>query len=107
MSAGEAERRRALPESALAQEIEDQVDSLLGKIAIEGPGGFFPMTGMSASRLYGHRVALLGEAAHIFPPLAAQGLNLSLRDSAALVEVLEDARALGYDIGSTADPQSL
>jgi len=95
-----AERRRALSQPKLAQEIEDQVDSLLGKIEIDGPGGFFPMAGMSANRLVGHRIALIGEAAHIFPPLAAQGLNLSLRDSAALAEVLEDARALGHDIGS-------
>lgn len=100
MSPETAERRRALSKPELAQEIEDQVDSLLGKIEIDGPGGFFPMAGMSANRLVGHRIALIGEAAHIFPPLAAQGLNLSLRDSAALAEVLEDARALGHDIGS-------
>ncbi len=100
MSPEAAERRRALSNSELAQEIEDQVNSLLGKIEIDGPGGFFPMAGMSANRLVGHRIALIGEAAHIFPPLAAQGLNLSLRDSAALAEVLEDARALGHDIGS-------
>jgi 2-octaprenyl-6-methoxyphenol hydroxylase len=100
MSAEEAQRRRELPQASLSQEIETQVDSLLGKIEVEGPGGFFPMAGMSANRLFGHRVVLIGEAAHIFPPLAAQGLNLSLRDSAALVEVLEDARALGQDIGS-------
>src|ERR1700730_6663972 len=99
MSPEAAERRRALSNSELAQEIEDQVDSLLGKIEINGPGGFFPMAGMSANHLVGHRIALIGEAAHIFPPLAAQGLNLSLRDSAALAEVLEDARALGHDIG--------
>ena len=100
MSPEAAERRRALSNSELAQEIEDQVDSLLGKIEIDGPGGFFPMAGMSANRLVGHRIALIGEAAHIFPPLAAQGLNLSLRDSAALAEVLEDARVLGHDIGA-------
>jgi 2-octaprenyl-6-methoxyphenol hydroxylase len=100
MSPEAAERRRALSQPELAQEIEDQVDSLLGKIEIDGPGGFFPMAGMSANRLVGHRIALVGEAAHIFPPLAAQGLNLSLRDSAALAEVLEDARALGRDIGT-------
>ncbi len=100
MSPEAAERRRALSNPELAREIEDQVDSLLGKIEIDGPGGFFPMAGMSANRLVGHRVALIGEAAHIFPPLAAQGLNLSLRDSAALADVLEGARALGYDIGS-------
>jgi 2-octaprenyl-6-methoxyphenol hydroxylase len=100
MSPEAAERRRALSDSELAQEIEDQVDSLLGKIEIDGPGGFFPMAGMSANPLVGHRIALIGEAAHIFPPLAAQGLNLSLRDGAALAEVLEDARALGHDIGT-------
>jgi 2-octaprenyl-6-methoxyphenol hydroxylase len=100
MSASEAERRGALPQPLLEQEIESQVDSLLGNIEIDGPSGFFPMAGMSANRLTGHRVALIGEAAHIFPPLAAQGLNLSLRDAAALVEALEDARALGADIGS-------
>ncbi|WGJ15177.1 FAD-dependent monooxygenase [Methylocapsa sp. D3K7] len=100
MSASDAEQRRALPQSALEQEIEDQIDSLLGKIEIDGPCGFFPMAGMSTNRLCGHRVALVGEAAHIFPPLAAQGLNLSLRDAAALVEVLEDARATGDDIGA-------
>ncbi len=100
MSPEEAERRRALAPALLAQEIEEQVDSLLGKFVIEGPCGFFPITGMSAERLAGHRIALLGEAAHIFPPLAAQGLNLSLRDAAALVDVIEDARAAGADIGS-------
>lgn len=100
MSAKEASRRRELSPSRLAQEIEDQVDSLLGRMEIQGPGGFFPMTGMNASRLFGHHAVLIGEAAHIFPPLAAQGLNLSLRDSAALVQALEDARALGHDIGS-------
>ncbi|MGH6811679.1 MAG: FAD-dependent monooxygenase [Methylocella sp.] len=100
MSPEAAERRRAVSNPELAQEIEKEVDSLLGKIEIDGPGGFFPMAGMSANRLVGQRIALVGEAAHIFPPLAAQGLNLSLRDSAALAEALEDARALGADIGS-------
>jgi 2-octaprenyl-6-methoxyphenol hydroxylase len=100
MSPETAERRRELSQPQLAQEIEEQVDSLLGKVEIDGPGGFFPMAGMSANRLVGHRVALIGEAAHIFPPLAAQGLNLTLRDTAALAEVLEDARALGHDIGA-------
>lgn len=99
MSPAEGERRRALASSEMARELEDQVDSLLGKMEIDGPCGFFPMMGMRASRLASHRIALIGEAAHIFPPLAAQGLNLSLRDSAALVDVLDDARAAGADIG--------
>jgi 2-octaprenyl-6-methoxyphenol hydroxylase len=102
MSAEEAERRRALRPDALAGEVAAQADHLLGAMEIDGPCGFFPMAGMSVPVLYGHRISLIGEAAHVFPPLAAQGLNLSLRDSAALVETLEDARAAGLDIGSTA-----
>jgi 2-octaprenyl-6-methoxyphenol hydroxylase len=69
---------------------------------LDGQPGFFPMTGLRVSRLAGHRIALIGEAAHVFPPLAAQGLNLSLRDTANLVEILEDARSLGQDIGTAA-----
>jgi 2-octaprenyl-6-methoxyphenol hydroxylase len=100
MAAEDAERRRGLGSGALAREIERQTDSCVGEIEIEGACGFFPMAGMSVSRLFSHRLALIGEAAHVFPPLAAQGLNLSLRDSAALVETLEDARELRRDIGS-------
>ncbi|HYP57960.1 MAG TPA: FAD-dependent monooxygenase [Beijerinckia sp.] len=102
MSRREAERRRALGDAALEIEIERQVHSLLGPMSIDGERGFFPMTGMRVSRLVGHRIALIGEAAHVFPPLAAQGLNLSLRDSASLVECLEYARAKGWDPGSRA-----
>ncbi len=100
MSAEDADRRRGLDPAVLAREIELQVNSCLGRIEVEGACGFFPMAGMSVNCLYRCRVALIGEAAHVFPPLAAQGLNLSLRDIAALVETLEDARALRQDIGS-------
>lgn len=99
MSSEDAGRRRALDPARLGCEVERQVDSLLGAMEIEGSCGFFPMAAMSVRRLFGHRIALIGEAAHVFPPLAAQGLNLSLRDIAALVETLEDAQVLGQDIG--------
>jgi 2-octaprenyl-6-methoxyphenol hydroxylase len=102
MSASNAKRRAALDAEALAKEIETQVHSHLGSIAIDSQLGFFPMAGLRVSRLSGHRIALIGEAAHVFPPLAAQGLNLSLRDTANLVEILEDARGLGRDIGTAA-----
>jgi len=100
MSAREAERRRALAAEALAAEIEREVDAIFGHMRLDGACGFFPMAGMRVARLVGRRIALLGEAAHVFPPLAAQGLNLSLRDIAVLVECLEAARARGDDIGS-------
>jgi 2-octaprenyl-6-methoxyphenol hydroxylase len=95
-----AERRQVLSKTELAREIESQVDCLLGPMELDGADGFFPMTGMSACRLASDRIALVGEAAHIFPPLAAQGLNLSLRDAAALAEITEDARVLGEDFGA-------
>jgi 2-octaprenyl-6-methoxyphenol hydroxylase len=100
MTPEEAERRRGLDDEALAGEVARQVDHLLGPMATGGARGFFPMAGMATEKLAGHRIALIGETAHVFPPLAAQGLNLSLRDCAGLVEVLEDARDTGEDIGT-------
>jgi 2-octaprenyl-6-methoxyphenol hydroxylase len=100
MNAADAKRRAGLSPDALAAEIEQQVHGHLGAMRLDGQPGFFPMTGLRVSRLAGHRIALIGEAAHVFPPLAAQGLNLSLRDMANLVEILEDAKRLGHDIGA-------
>ncbi len=77
MSTAEAGRRGALAPQELAREVEQQVGRLLGAMELDGPCGFFPMAGMRAAKLFGHRIALVGEAAHVFPPLAAQGLNLS------------------------------
>lgn len=102
MSGREAERRRALTANQLAAELEHEVDAIFGRMRIDSACGFFPMAGMRVARLAGRRIALLGEAAHIFPPLAAQGLNLSVRDIAVLVECLETARSRGDDIGSAA-----
>ncbi len=99
MSAADIKRRAALDAHKLAEEIRHQVHDLLGEMRLDGEIGMFPMAGLKVSRLAGHRIALIGEAAHVFPPLAAQGLNLSLRDTANLVEVLEDARAARQDIG--------
>ncbi len=83
-------------------EIEQQVAAVFGAMRLDGACGTFPMTGLRVSRLTGRRIALLGEAAHVFPPLAAQGLNLSLRDTATLVDCLDTARAKGEDIGAAA-----
>lgn len=100
MAAREAERRRTLSAEALAAEITREVDGIFGAMRLDGGTGFFPMMGMQVTRLVARRIALLGEAAHAFPPLAAQGLNLSLRDIAVLVECLVSARRRGADIGS-------
>ncbi|MDR3408857.1 MAG: FAD-dependent monooxygenase [Methylovirgula sp.] len=99
MSAVEAERRKALAPAALADEIASEVEEIFGTMRLDSDVGFFPMAGMRVARLTGRRIALLGEAAHAFPPLAAQGLNLSLRDIAALVTCVDAARGAGQDIG--------
>jgi len=100
MSPREAERRRALDDAALAIELQHQTRSVVGRIALEPARGHFPMGGLKVNRLVGHRILLMGEAAHAFPPLAAQGLNLSLRDTAELVATLTAARRELRDIGA-------
>lgn len=74
-----------LPADAFAREVERQAHSLLGAMRLDGPRGVVPMGGLTAERFSGPRVALVGEAAHVFPPIGAQGLNLGLRDVADLV----------------------
>ena len=97
MSPREAERRQALDDDALAVDLQRQTRSTIGRITFEAARGRFPMSGLKVNRLVGHRIVLLGEAAHAFPPLAAQGLNLSLRDVAQLLATLGEARS--GDIG--------
>jgi len=86
----EAERRARLAQEALATEIEAQSSSILGETSVEGPAQVFPLSGMGATAFAKRRCVLVGEAAHLFPPIGAQGLNLGYRDVAALGEVLAD-----------------
>jgi 2-octaprenyl-6-methoxyphenol hydroxylase len=102
MSAEDAPRRAALDDAALALAIERQAQSLLGKMTIDGPRGLVPLSGLSVDRYWSSRLALIGESAHVLPPIGAQGLNLGFRDAAALRDALVDARAAGQDIGGDA-----
>lgn len=85
----EALRLQALSPEMLAVEIEEEARGLVGAVTIDGPLGAFPMGGLKTSGVTGLRMALIGESAHLFPPIGAQGLNLSLRDIANLVDCLE------------------
>jgi 2-octaprenyl-6-methoxyphenol hydroxylase len=96
-SPDEAETLTGLGDAELALRIERQAQSILGAMRIDGARGTFPMTGMSVERFISPRLALVGEAAHVFPPIGAQGLNLGLRDVAALRDAVMDA---GKDPGS-------
>lgn len=84
----ESDRRAALSDEALAAEIENRSASILGTIEIDGNRQIFPLSGMNADQFAKNRVALVGEAAHVFPPIGAQGLNLGYRDVNGLVEIL-------------------
>jgi 2-octaprenyl-6-methoxyphenol hydroxylase len=94
-----AVRLSALDDDALAFEIERRAQSMLGKMRIDGPRAVVPLNGLSVERYASARLALVGEAAHVFPPIGAQGLNLGLRDVAALRDIVVDARSDGEDIG--------
>jgi 2-octaprenyl-6-methoxyphenol hydroxylase len=88
MSLADASRRLAKPREELEFELEDRSHGRFGAIRIESDFGQFRMGGMQVSRYAQGRVALVGETCHVFPPIGAQGLNLSLRDVADLEDCL-------------------
>ncbi|THD43219.1 MAG: ubiquinone biosynthesis protein UbiH [Bradyrhizobium sp.] len=95
MSEAEAARRGALDDGALAEEIERQARAMFGAMRIEGARGIFPLARQSVASLTAARLALVGDAAHAFPPIGAQGLNLGLRDVADLIAATEKAADIG------------
>jgi 2-octaprenyl-6-methoxyphenol hydroxylase len=99
---GEAVRMKTLSHAALAADIERRSHSILGKLSVEQDRGAFPLAIETARRFAANRVALVGEAAHVIPPIGAQGLNLGIRDAATIAELAVDARHDGNDIGATA-----
>lgn len=92
----EAARLRDLPVSDLGQAVEERMQSMLGKVTVEAGAQSFPLSGMTAGHFGKGRFVLLGEAAHAFPPIGAQGLNLSLRDIMALRELIGDSEPANY-----------
>lgn len=81
------------------EEIERRFGLELGKIALDTPLRAFPLSFGIARDFVGQRLALIGDAAHVIHPIAGQGLNLGLKDVAALAEVIVDAVRLGMDPG--------
>ena len=88
-----------LSNAQLAAEIERRSHSVLGKVEVEGGRGVFPSAAATATRLGAGRVVLIGEAAHVVAPIGAQGLNLGLRDAAAISELVVTGHREGEDVG--------
>lgn len=90
----------ALTDGELSLELERRAKSILGKTTVETGRGLFPLTMSRARTFAAQRIALVGEAAHVLPPIGAQGLNLGLRDAAAIGELVVDAWRAQCDPGA-------
>ena len=100
--AQEAERIVALPDPEFHAELERRFGLHLGEIAAVGLRRAYPLGLAMARAFIAERLALIGDAAHVIHPIAGQGLNMGLKDVAALAEVIVDAVRLGLDPGSLA-----
>src|ERR1044072_7093576 len=89
----------ALPDAEFAAELRTRFGDFLGTVEPVGPRWSYPLALMQAEHYAGRRLALVGEAARVIHPIAGQGLNVGIRDIAALAEIVIDARRLGLDIG--------
>jgi 2-octaprenyl-6-methoxyphenol hydroxylase len=98
----EIARLDALDGAALGRELEVLTHGLLGRITPDDARGARPLGGLSVDTFAANRIALVGEAAHVLPPIGAQGLNLGIRDAAAIAELAADALASGGDPGASA-----
>lgn len=98
----QTEQFMRMSQSACRQALQDRSQGLLGEVTLASPLQCWPLKGLKAKTLTARRTALIAEAAHVLHPLGAQGLNLSLRDTAVLAEILADALRLGQDPGSRA-----
>ena len=97
----EAERLLALSDQQLSDAAEARSHSLLGQIHVEPGRNRFPLVIEQPRQFAKARIVLVGEAAHVLPPIGAQGLNMGLRDAADIAEIVRNALAANEDPGSS------
>ncbi len=95
-----AEALKAASDEAFHAHLMRRFGDFLDDVSVVGPRFVYPLSLQLAEQLTAPRVALIGDAAHAVHPVAGQGLNMGLKDAAALAEVLVEAVRLGEDIGS-------
>ncbi|MGF1479762.1 MAG: FAD-dependent hydroxylase [Cyanophyceae cyanobacterium] len=95
----QAQALQALDEQEFLTRLEQYTGGLLGRLELAGDRVVFPVQLMQSDRYVKHRLALVGDAAHCCHPVGGQGLNLGIRDAAALAQVLQAAHQRGQDIG--------
>ena len=96
---GAANRLARFDRAGLAATFERRSHAILGELTVEGPCSIFQLSLERVRCFAAGRIALVGEAAHVLPPIGAQGLNLGLRDAAAIAELVVDVQRAGKDIG--------
>ena len=97
---GDAKRLMALSDGELSDAAERQSHSILGRVRVDPGRHVFPLAIEQPKQFAKQRIALVGEAAHVLPPIGAQGLNMGLRDAADIADIARDAMLSGEDPGS-------
>ncbi|MEW6492110.1 MAG: FAD-dependent hydroxylase [Cyanobacteriota bacterium] len=96
----EAQALKELDEKEFLALLEHRTGGLLGSLELDSDRLVFPVQLMQSDRYTQHRLALIGDAAHCCHPVGGQGLNMGIRDAAALAQVLQEAHQRGEDIGT-------
>lgn len=96
----DAERHLQMDDRDFCDELERRLHGVLGSVGAVGPRAAFPLSGLTVSRFAQRRTALVGEAAHVIPPIGAQGLNLGFRDAATLADTVGRHEAAKADPGA-------
>jgi hypothetical protein len=97
----EAERLIALSDEQLSEAAEAQSHSILGRVYVEPGRNLFPLAIERPAQFARRRIVLVGEAAHVIPPIGAQGLNLGLRDAADIADIVREKIDAGDDPGTS------